>query len=136
MTRRLRWDDDATTKLFAVLDRGDIRAWRFLETTGVLERALPELAEAVDRRRTDPFLIDPSQVLRFTLVDRIREIVKADPVAAAEHALLQHPEWLLLAALILDTVGEDASPVAARAAHRAATRSRCGSRAGDRVAGR
>ena len=82
----LRWDDDATTKLFAVLDRGDIRAWRFLETTGVLERALPELAEAVDRRRSDPFLLDPAQVLRFTLVDRIREIVASDPAAAAEHA--------------------------------------------------
>ena len=82
----MRWDDDATTKLFAVLDGGDIRAWRFLETTGVLERALPELAEAVDRRRTDPFLLDPSQVLRFTLVDRIREIVANDPAAAAEHA--------------------------------------------------
>ncbi len=108
----LRWDDDATRQLFAVLDGGDIRAWRFLETTGVLERALPELAEAVDRRRSDPFLLDPSQVLRFTLVDRIRELVAADPVAAAEHAHLQHPEWLLLAALILDTVGEDASPVA------------------------
>jgi Kef-type K+ transport system membrane component KefB len=108
----LRWDDDATKKLFAVLDKGDIRAWRFLETTGVLERALPELAEAMNRRRADPFLIDPSQVLRFTLVDRIREVVATDPIAAAEHAQLRHPEWLLLAALILDTVGEDASPVA------------------------
>ena len=44
----------ATTKLFAVLTDGDVRAWRFLETTGVLERALPELAEAVDRRRERP----------------------------------------------------------------------------------
>ena len=108
----LRWDDDSTRKLFAVLEGGDIRAWRFLETTGVLERALPELAEAVDRRKRDPFLIDPSQVLRFTLVDRIREIVTNDPAAAAEHAALQHRDWLLLAALILDTVGDDASPVA------------------------
>jgi [protein-PII] uridylyltransferase len=108
----LRWDDDATKLLFAVLDGGDIRAWRFLETTGVLERALPELAEAVDRRRSDPFLLDPAQVLRFTLVDRIREVVSTDPMAAGEHEQLQHPEWLLLAALILDTVGEDASPVA------------------------
>jgi hypothetical protein len=49
----LRWDDDATTLLFAVLTDGDVRAWRFLETTGVLERALPELAEAVRRRRAD-----------------------------------------------------------------------------------
>ena len=68
----LRWSPAVTKQLFAVLTDGDVRAWRFLETTGVLERALPELAEAVDRRRNDPFLLDPSQVLRFTLVERIR----------------------------------------------------------------
>ncbi len=115
----LRWSPAVTKQLFAVLTDGDVRAWRFLDTTGVLERALPELAEAVDRRRNDPFLLDPSQVLRFTLVERIREIATTDPLAAAEHAKLQHPEWLLLAALILDTVGED-SPVtlARRIAHR------------------
>jgi Kef-type K+ transport system membrane component KefB len=115
----LRWSPAVTKQLFAVLTDGDVRAWRFLETTGVLERALPELAEAVDRRRNDPFLLDPSQVLRFTLVERIREVAATDPLAAAEHAKLRHPEWLLLAALILDTVGED-SPVqlARRVAHR------------------
>jgi [protein-PII] uridylyltransferase len=116
----LRWNTDATKQLFAVLVDGDARAWRFLETTGVLERALPELAEAVDRRRSDPFLLDPAQVLRFSLVERIKEITASDDVAAAEHAKLEHPEWLLLAALILDTVGEDSSPVelARRIAHR------------------
>ena len=61
----LRWSPGVTKQLFAVLTDGDVRAWRFLETTGVLERALPELAEAVDRRRNDPFLLDPSHVLRF-----------------------------------------------------------------------
>ena len=76
----LRWDDEATPKLFAVLEKGDVRAWRFLETTGVLERALPELAEAVGRRRADPSLLDPAQVLRFRLVDRIKDIVATDPV--------------------------------------------------------
>ena len=116
----LRWNADATKQLFAVLIEGDARAWRFLETTGVLERALPELAEAVDRRRSDPFLLDPAQVLRFSLVERIKEMTASDDVAAAEHAKLDHPEWLLLAALILDTVGEDSSPVelARRISHR------------------
>src|SRR5206468_9965448 len=38
----------------------------------------------------------------------------------AEHARLAHPEWLLVAALILDTAGDDSSPVelARRLAHR------------------
>ncbi|HEY4402711.1 MAG TPA: cation:proton antiporter [Acidimicrobiia bacterium] len=107
----MRWDPDATKRLFDVLRAGDDRTWRFLETSGVLERALPELAEAVRRRRDDPFLVDPSGVLRFTLVDTIRDLVDTDERGAAEYAKLQHPEWLLLAALILDAAGEDASPV-------------------------
>jgi Kef-type K+ transport system membrane component KefB/predicted amino acid-binding ACT domain protein len=107
----MRWSRDASRQLFDVLHTGDARTWRFLETTGVLERALPELAEAVRRRRDDPFLIDPSHVLRFSLVDTIRHLVATDEHAAAEYARLQHPEWLLLAALILDTAGEDAEPV-------------------------
>jgi Kef-type K+ transport system membrane component KefB len=107
----MRWDRDASRRLFEVLRSGDARTWRFLETTGVLERALPELAEAVRRRRDDPFLIDPSHVLRFSLVDTMRDLVATDERAAAEYTRLQHPEWLLLAALILDTAGEDAEPV-------------------------
>jgi Kef-type K+ transport system membrane component KefB len=107
----MQWDRDASRRLFEVLRSGDARTWRFLETSGVLERALPELAEAVRRRRDDPFLVDPSHVLRFSLVDAIRDLVATDQRAAAEYARLQHPEWLLLAALILDTAGEDASPV-------------------------
>jgi Kef-type K+ transport system membrane component KefB len=107
----MRWSRDSSRQLFEVLRTGDARTWRFLETSGVLERALPELAEAVRRRRDDPFLIDPSHVLRFSLVDTIRDLVATDGRAAAEYARLQHPEWLLLAALILDTAGEDAEPV-------------------------
>ena len=107
----MRWSRDASRQLFEVLSTCDARTWRFLETTGVLERALPELAEAVRRRRDDPFLIDPSHVLRFSLVDTIRDLVANNERAAAEYARLQHPEWLLLAALILDTAGEDAEPV-------------------------
>ncbi len=116
----LRWNTDATKQLFDVLQVGDVRSWRFLETTGVLERTLPELADAVDRRRSDPFLIDPAQVLRFSLVDRIKDLVATDDRAAAAHAAMTHPEWLLLGALILDTAGDDSSPVelARRIAHR------------------
>jgi Kef-type K+ transport system membrane component KefB len=107
----MRWDGDASRRLFDVLRTGDARTWRFLEATGVLERALPELAEAIRRRRADPFVIDPSHVLSFSLVERIRDLVATDERAVAEYACLEHPEWLLLAALILDTAGEDASPI-------------------------
>jgi Kef-type K+ transport system membrane component KefB len=108
---QLHWDPDATELLLTLLARGDERTWRFLETTGVLERGLPELAEAVRRRRADPHLIDPGQVLRFDLVEEIQEWVRSDPAVAAVHAELRHPGWLLLAALILETAGEDTAPV-------------------------
>ncbi len=106
----VRWDDDATEQLFEILQRGDERTWRFLETTGILERGLPELAEAVRRRRSDPHLIE-GQVLRLALVEEIRALVRDDPGVAREHAQLEHPEWLLLAALILETAGDDSEPV-------------------------
>ena len=84
----LRWDDDATPKLFAVLERGDVRAWRFLETTGVLERALPSSRKRSIAAAPTRFCSIRRRCLRFTLVDRIKEIVATDPVAAAEYAKL------------------------------------------------
>gem|GEM_PF-27247 len=107
----LRWDDAATSALFEVLRRGTPRTWRFLETTGLLERALPELADAVARRRADPFVLEPAHVLTFSLVERLREVVAHDQRAAAEHQRLEHPEWLVLGALILDAAGDDTPPV-------------------------
>jgi Kef-type K+ transport system membrane component KefB len=116
----VRWDDAATGELFEVLRRGTPRTWRFLETTGLLERALPELADAVTKRRADPFVLEPAHVLTFALVERLREVIQSDGRAEAEHTRLAHPEWLLLAALILDAAGDDSSPVeiARRLVHR------------------
>jgi Kef-type K+ transport system membrane component KefB len=107
----LRWDADATQQLLAVLVKGQVRSWRFLETTGLLERALPELAEAVARRRADPFVLEPAHVLHFALVERVRDVEVSDPEAASQASRLEHPEWLLLAALILDAAGQDGEPV-------------------------
>ena len=119
-TTRLVWTAKSTQLLFESLMNGDARAWRFLETTGVLERALPELAAAVDRRRADPFLTDPAQIHQFGMVDAVRDVWTSDPDAERIHAQLAHPEWLLLAALILETAGQDTPPVelARRIAHR------------------
>jgi Kef-type K+ transport system membrane component KefB len=109
---QLHWNRDATQELVELLLRGNDRAWRFLEASGVLGRALPELAASVERRRSDPHVLDSTQVLQFELVERIRALPVVDPKAGAEQAQLEHPEWLLLAALILDTAGEDSEPVA------------------------
>ena len=106
------WDREATQKLFDVLANGNVRSWRLLEATGVLERSLPELADALGRRRSDPFQLDPSLLLRFALVDGIRELAREDDRAAVEYEALAHPGWLLIAALILDTAGDGESPIA------------------------
>lgn len=107
----IRWDAAATSRLLEVLDRGDVRSWRFLEATGLLERALPELAETISRRRRDPYQLDPGQILRFAIVDHIHELERDDPVAKEVHGALSHPDWLLLAALILEAAGDEEPPV-------------------------
>lgn len=105
----LRWDSDATSLLFQVLSEGNVRSWRFLEASGMLERALPELSDTVQRRRADPFELDPNNILRWSLVDRVRDLANNPDMLA-----LAHPEWLLLAALILETAGDDAPVTMAR----------------------
>lgn len=95
------WDRAARTAFFELLRRGNARSWRFLETTGLLARALPEVAQAVDRRRDDPFELDPAGVLRFGLVDRVHDLLEDEE--------LTYPEWLVLAALLVDVGASVAS---------------------------
>jgi hypothetical protein len=106
-----RWDRATGDALQSVLESGNARSWRFLESTATLERALPELSAAIRRRQADPFVLDPAQVLEYELVDRLRALSSDDRAAAAVLHELDHPERLFLAALILDTAGVD-EPVA------------------------
>jgi Kef-type K+ transport system membrane component KefB/predicted amino acid-binding ACT domain protein len=111
----LAWDAAASAELFEVLRHGNARSWRFLETTGVLDRVLPELAATFRRRRSDASELDATRVLRWVLVEQVHDLAGgADRVAAGEHARLERPDWLLLAALILDAAG-DGEPVVAAA---------------------
>ena len=110
-----RWDRPTVGAFMHLLDVGNARAWRFLESTGVLERALPELSAAIRRRQADPFVFDPAQVLEYELLDRLRSLPEDDPIAAAVFTSLRHGDRLRLAALILDTAGEDEPVAMARA---------------------
>jgi Kef-type K+ transport system membrane component KefB len=104
----VRWDPAATAELLAVLDRGTVRSWRFLELSGMLDRALPELAESMRRRSSDPFELDPTRAVRWELLERLKELRESDTDARREWAALEHPERLLLAALVIDaTVDEE-----------------------------
>ena len=107
------WNRAATEAFHCVVAAGGPRSWRFLETTGVLELALPELASALRRRRLDPGLVDPAGVLRFPLLETIRSMrdPTVDPLMTQEIARLEHPERLALAALLLDVVSDEPEPL-------------------------
>jgi predicted amino acid-binding ACT domain protein len=67
------WRAEDTDALVAVLQEGDARSLRFLDVTGVLDRALPEVGAALARRRADPGELDPTRILQLPTVQRIAE---------------------------------------------------------------
>jgi Kef-type K+ transport system membrane component KefB len=67
----LGWDDDATIGLLRVLRHGSARSWRFLETIGFVQRALPEVSEAMAARSSDSTELDPTHSLQFPTVEAI-----------------------------------------------------------------
>ena len=105
-TEPVPWDEHATRRLVDVLERGNERGWRFLDTSGVLLRLLPEVAAAVARRHRDPGFVDPSLVVRFPTIEALRDLAAADPVAIEVLDRLEDPEVLTMAAFLLDLAGE------------------------------
>lgn len=93
----VEWDPDCTPLLVKVLRDDNARAWRFLDVSGVLERALPEVAEVMDRRRADLGDLDPLGALRFPVVDRLDDLA---------HELGLPSDDLLLAALAADVCAD------------------------------
>jgi Kef-type K+ transport system membrane component KefB/glycine cleavage system regulatory protein len=111
-----RWSGPDTGLLLDVLRRGNERSWRFLWTTGVLERALPELAASIERRRSDPSHLDPASVMRWSTVQLVHEELDALERGDREGVRLSRPELLVLAALLLDvTAGDADAPETTRA---------------------
>ena len=123
----LRWTADARLKLFEVLENGGPRTWRFLSLTGLLDRALPELGEALARRQADPFELDPSGALRWHRLSRV--------LGLDERHLLRRPEILSLAAVILDAAEDGARPASIVTARRIAQRLDLGAAAEESLAG-
>ena len=103
----LQWTSADTDRLLAVLRSGAVRSVRFLDVTGVLQRALPDVAAALDRRRHDPGELDPSHVLRFPTVARLDELVAE--LGPSERAGV---DQLLLAGVVVDVAGPDPDPKA------------------------
>ena len=105
----LIWSATDTDHLLDVVRTGDVRSVRFLDVTGVLERAVPDLAAALERRRSDPGELDPARVLRFPTVARAAELLelpRRDPRDRPVRPLGSRD--VLLAALVIDVLGADA----------------------------
>ena len=98
----LQWNGASRALLVRLLEEGGPRGWRFLALTGILTRALPELGAALDRRQADPFELDPTAAMRWPLLSEVRRDTRWRE--------LRHPEWLLLAAVILDATDGAGEP--------------------------
>jgi Kef-type K+ transport system membrane component KefB len=94
---QLAWDPGDTEALVRLLRSDNPRAWRFLDVTGVLERALPEIAAAMGHRRADIGDLDPMGALRFPVVDRLDDLAPLLGMATDE---------LMIAALAADVCAE------------------------------
>jgi Kef-type K+ transport system membrane component KefB len=107
------WTAKTTDSLLQLLQFGTQRSWRFLEVTGVLERALPELARAIGWRRSDALLLDPTGVHRWPTVERVKELIagrvdkKSEQPVVPIAARLDRPQLVLLAALLVDVSDGD-----------------------------
>lgn len=99
-TTALTWLVSDTPALARVLRSGQPRAWRFLEASGVLERALPEVAAALHRRRADMGDLDPVGALRFEIVDRLDQLAERFGIPSDD---------VVLAALVADVCADLAS---------------------------
>jgi Kef-type K+ transport system membrane component KefB len=98
----LRWTKGARQPFFELLKRGTPRSWRLLVMSGVLERALPELGGALARRQHE-FEFDPVAALQLPWLRRAQ--------ADGHYRMSEHPEWVLLAALVLAATTADDRPV-------------------------
>jgi len=109
----LPWDEPERQALLDVVERGNARSWRFLLTTGLLTRALPEVDEAIRERETEPFSLDATAAYRFASLERLR-LLDADDPLAVEFARLTDVDTVLLALFVLDAT--DGGPTRTRVA--------------------
>jgi UTP:GlnB (protein PII) uridylyltransferase len=101
------WDRGLTSTFLDVIERGNERSWRFLETTGVLDAALPELGAAFRRRAGDNFSLDGSGAHGLQAMRRLRLLDEEDPLSAEVRAL-ENVDRLLLAAFLAEALEDEA----------------------------
>lgn len=109
-TVAVQWRSADTDALLGVLRDGGIESRRILGALGTLERALPEVASTLDRRRADPDLFDAAHALHLPVVDRVQALRASpgsDPAFDAVFESIDHPELVTLTAFVHDITEND-----------------------------
>jgi Kef-type K+ transport system membrane component KefB len=107
---QLLWGSRERELFDQLLQHGTARSWRLLDSTRVLDRALPELEPLLERRRRDASILDPAAVHRFEVLDRVRSAgspTSRDRHLAERLASLPNRRRVLLAAWLIDLIGGD-----------------------------
>ncbi len=107
---QLLWGERERDLFDDLLLHGTARSWRLLDSTRVLDRALPELEPLLERRRRDASILDPAAVHRFEVLDRVRSAgmpTSKDRRLAERLASLPDRRRVLLAAWLIDLIGGD-----------------------------
>lgn len=101
----LQWRPADSERLLDLLRDGTPKSWRFLETTGVLESCLPELAETMRQYRSDPDSFDPFHPLRLPTVGRMHQLLSSPGLDAGfdlRYTTLEQPHRLTYCAFLVD----------------------------------
>lgn len=83
----LSWENESVLRLLNVLRYGNARSWRLLDTIGLVQRALPELAQAMSARASDSTELDPTHALHFPTVEAISATASSTSVEGDELVL-------------------------------------------------
>ena len=105
----LRFDRSSRDVFFELLARGRPRSWRFLQITGLLDRALPELGDAIRRREPSALDLDPFGALHWATLDAVHR--ELEVWQSERRPAVDHPEWVELAAVVVDASGGSEPPV-------------------------
>jgi len=83
----LSWENESVVRLLNVLRYGNARSWRLLDTIGMVQRALPELAESMSARASDSTELDPTHALHFPTVESVVAHASATSIEGDELVL-------------------------------------------------
>ncbi len=114
----LRFTSDTTEAFLDLVERGNARSWRFLLTSGVLGRVLPELEDSL-KAREDQVGLDATAAYRLRSVEQLR-LLDADDPLLTELRRVDDLDAVLLALLAVDAT--DGAPDRVRVAKATAER--------------